>query len=67
MAGRFADGDVESILMHARGSAAPAQAPPAGHSLAAGTSMWSPLCTGTEEGPRIEGPGEGPGTADEQR
>jgi hypothetical protein len=53
--------------MHARGSAAPAQAPPAGHSLAAGTSMWSPLCTGTEEGPRIEGPGEGPGTADEQR
>lgn len=43
MAGRFSDGDLESIIVHAAGSTRPVAGPPAGHSLAAGTSMWSAL------------------------
>jgi hypothetical protein len=42
LAGRFGDGDLESILVH--GSQADAVlGPPDGHSLAAGTGMWSAL------------------------
>lgn len=48
MVGRFADGDLESIIVHAQGSSG-VQGPPAGHSLAAGTSMWSALGTEDEE------------------
>jgi hypothetical protein len=43
VAGRFADGDLESIIVHAAGSARAAVVPPAEHSLAAGTSVWSDL------------------------
>jgi transposase len=43
VAGRFADGDLGSIIVHASGSVRPAPAPPPEHSLAAGTSMWSAL------------------------
>lgn len=43
MVGRFADGDLESILVHAQGATRPILGPPPGHSLAAGTSMWSAL------------------------
>lgn len=42
MAGRFADGDLESIIVHASGSARPV-VPPSQHSLASGTSVWSVL------------------------
>ena len=52
MAGRFADGDLESIIVHAQGSARSALAPPPGHSLAAGTSMWSVLGAPGEEDQR---------------
>ena len=52
VAGRFADGDLESIIVHASGSARSAFGPPPGHSLAAGTSMWSALCAGGEEDER---------------
>lgn len=48
MVGRFAEGDLESILVHAQGAVRPA--PPApGHSLAAGTSMWSVLGVDEED------------------
>lgn len=43
MAGRFADGDLESIIVHATGSLRSALGPPTQHSLASGTSAWSAL------------------------
>lgn len=45
-AGRFAEGDLESILVHARGSGRPLAAPPAAHSLAQGTGAWSGFALG---------------------
>ena len=51
MAGRFADGDLESIIVHGATTR-----PPLGvseeNSLAAGTAMWSALPTPTEEDER---------------
>lgn len=41
MAGRFAGGDLESILVHASGEPGVAMVPPAEHSLAQGTHGWS--------------------------
>jgi hypothetical protein len=41
MAGRFWEGDLESILVHAAGALVVRNAPPEGHSLAQGTSSWS--------------------------
>jgi transposase len=41
MAGRFHEGDLESIIVHAAGAARVRAVPPAEHSLAAGTSSWS--------------------------
>jgi transposase len=41
MAGRFLEGDLESILVHASGSVSGPFVPPQEHSLAAGTQMWS--------------------------
>jgi hypothetical protein len=38
MAGRFAEGDFESIIVHASGETRGAAVPPAEHSLAAGTA-----------------------------
>ena len=43
MAGRFAEGDLESILVHSAGGLAAGILPPASHSLAQGTAMWSAL------------------------
>lgn len=57
VAGRFAEGDLASILVHASGSAPSRGAPPAGHSLAAGTSAWSPLGAGGRQA-QAEQPGE---------
>lgn len=45
-AGRFAEGDLESILVHARGTGRPLTAPPAAHSLAQGTGAWSGFALG---------------------
>jgi hypothetical protein len=42
MAGRFAEGDLGSIIVHGAGAATPSGPPPE-HSLAAGTAMWSAL------------------------
>jgi hypothetical protein len=52
VAGRFAEGDLESIIVHGSRSARPALGSPAGHSLAAGTSMWSALGNDGEEDER---------------
>jgi len=41
MAGRFLDGDLESILVHAAGAVRVRAVPPDEHSLAQGTSTWS--------------------------
>lgn len=49
MAGRFAEGDLESIIVHASGSVRSGLAPPAQHSLAAGTAVWSELGGAAEE------------------
>ena len=49
VAGRFADGDLESIIVHASHSAPSVTAPPPEHSLAAGTSVWSELGAHPEE------------------
>ncbi len=49
MVGRFGEGDLESIIVHAAGSLPPATIPPSAHSLAAGTAMWSSLGAGAEE------------------
>jgi len=43
MAGRFAAGDLESIIVHASGAPGAAVVPPAEHSLAQGTKGWSVL------------------------
>jgi len=43
MAGRFGAGDLDSILVHGAGGVVKAVAPPAEHSLAQGTQMWSAL------------------------
>jgi hypothetical protein len=43
MAGRFATGDLESIIVHASRAPGAAAVPPAEHSLAQGTSGWSVL------------------------
>ena len=48
IAGRFLDGDLESILLHASGALRGPLVPPAEHSLAAGTQMWSSLGDSTE-------------------
>jgi transposase len=50
IAGRFAEGDLESIIVHASGETRGAAVPPAEHSLAAGTAGWSGVGT-TEEVP----------------
>jgi hypothetical protein len=47
MAGRFLDGDLESIIVHASGSIGGPHVPPPEHSLAAGTQGWSSV--GSEE------------------
>ena len=49
MAGRFVEGDLESIIVHGL-SARPSAGPPAEHSLAAGTAMWSALPALDDEG-----------------
>jgi hypothetical protein len=41
MAGRFLDGDLESILVHAAGAIRVRSTPPEEHSLAQGTASWS--------------------------
>jgi transposase len=41
MAGRFRDGDLESILVHAAGAQRVRSTPPEEHSLAQGTASWS--------------------------
>jgi len=43
MAARFAEGDLESILVHASGEPPVSPVPPAEHSLQAGTGAWSAL------------------------
>jgi len=43
MAGRFAHGDLESIIVHASGAPGAAVVPPTEHSLAQGTKGWSLL------------------------
>ncbi|MHB1536443.1 MAG: Mu transposase domain-containing protein, partial [Acidimicrobiales bacterium] len=50
MAGRFAEGDLGSIIVHGAASAARPAGPPPEHSLAAGTAMWSALGAGDDEG-----------------
>lgn len=45
MAGRFAEGDLGSIIVHGSGACRSAGGPPTEHSLAAGTAMWSALGT----------------------
>jgi hypothetical protein len=49
IAGRFGQGDLESILVHAAGAARVRATPPGEHSLAQGTSIWSTFGLGTEE------------------
>lgn len=48
MAGRFGDGDLESIIVHAKGTPPARALPPAEHSLAQGTAHWSALGTTDE-------------------
>jgi len=43
MAGRFAEADLGSIIVHGSAVATKAAGPPPEHSLAAGTAMWSAL------------------------
>jgi transposase len=47
MAGRFLEGDLESILVHAAGAVRVRAVPPGEHSLAQGTSTWSTFGMGT--------------------
>ncbi len=47
MAGRFLDGDLESILVHAAGAVRVRAVPPGEHSLAQGTSTWSTFGLGS--------------------
>ena len=49
-AGRFGEGDIESILVHAKGAVTGAATPPAEHSLAQGTGAWSVLGATEAEG-----------------
>jgi hypothetical protein len=49
MAGRFWEGDLESILVHAAGALVVRSAPPEEHSLAQGTSSWSDFGTTKED------------------
>jgi hypothetical protein len=49
MAGRFHDGDLESIIVHAAGAVTMRAVPPSEHSLAAGTSPWSVLGLSDED------------------
>ena len=51
MAGRFDDGDLESILVHGAQAGA-VLTPPGDTTLAAGTAMWSALGATTEEDQR---------------
>jgi hypothetical protein len=51
MAGRFWEGDLESILVHAAGALVVRSAPPEEHSLAQGTSSWSDFGTTKEDRP----------------
>jgi len=48
-AGRFGEGDIESILVHARSSLTPSTTPVPSHSLAQGTGAWSALGPIAEE------------------
>lgn len=48
IAGRFGEGDLESIIVHASGETGGAAVPPAEYSLAAGTAGWSGV-GGSEE------------------
>lgn len=56
IAGRFAEGDLGSIIVHGAATVARPPCPPPEHSLAAGTAMWSALGAtdgdDEEEGPR---------------
>ena len=49
MAGRFWEGDLESILVHAAGALVVRSGSPDEHSLAQGTSSWSNYKTPTGE------------------
>ncbi len=49
MAGRFHEGDLESIIVHAAGALQVRAVPPAEHSLAQGTAAWSGLGTSEVE------------------
>ncbi|HXN60812.1 MAG TPA: IS21 family transposase [Acidimicrobiales bacterium] len=51
MAGRFWEGDLESILVHAAGALVVRNAPPEGHSLAQGTSSWRSYGLSKNEAP----------------
>jgi hypothetical protein len=55
MVGRFADGDLESILVHGAAAIGRPAGPPSEHSLSAGTAMWSAL--GATDGDEDEGAG----------
>jgi Integrase core domain len=49
MAGRFWEGDLESILVHAAGALVVRSTPPEEHSLAKGTSSWTNFGTTKED------------------
>jgi hypothetical protein len=49
LAGRFAEGDLESILVHGAAATRARFGPPPEHSLSAGTAMWSALSNATPE------------------
>ena len=49
MAGRFCEGDLESIIVHAAGALRVRAVPPPEHSLAQGTAAWSALGTNEVE------------------
>ena len=49
LAGRFAEGDLESILVHGAAATRARFGPPPEHSLSAGTAMWSALANATPE------------------
>jgi hypothetical protein len=49
IAGRFQEGDLESIIVHAAGALRVRAVPPAEHSLAQGTAAWSGLGTSEVE------------------
>jgi len=51
MAGRFHEGDLESIIVHAAGAVRVRAVPPSDHSLAQGTSSWSALGVSDETRP----------------